>query len=88
MPFCAIVTLQSSKTDVPETDGVLLFLKIVESFSGCYCPIIFEWSVWVQRCVSLVDDSSGVCVWVGGCVYGYVWRRGWQKNMFCRGIEF
>ena len=46
---------------------MLLFLKIVESFCGCYCPIIFEWCVWVQRCVSLVDDSSGMCVcgWVG-----------------------
>ena len=50
---------------------MLLFLKTVESFSGCYCPISFEWFVWVQRCVSLVDDSSGVCVcrWFGGCIW-------------------
>ena len=33
------------ETDVPETKGVLLFFfNIVESFSGSYCLIIFEWS--------------------------------------------
>ena len=63
------------ETDVPETEGVLfLFL--------CYCVISFEWCVGVQPCSSLFDDSSGVCVWVGGWVdvYGYVWRRAWQKG--------
>ena len=41
----------------------LLYLKIVEGFSGCDCLISFEWRVYVvQRCVSVGDDGSGVCV--------------------------
>ena len=60
----------NTETDVPETEGVLLlfFSNIVESFSGTYCLIIFEWCVWVQQCVGHVDDSSSVCGWVVGCV--------------------
>ena len=70
------------QTDVPETEGV--FLNIVEGLSGCYCLISFVRCVWVERCVSLVDDSGGVCVDVGGwlvVLHGCVWwRRGWQKQ--------
>ena len=76
---------ETEETDVPETEGVLLlfFCNIVESLSGSYCLIMFEWCVWVQRCVCFVDDSSGVCVWVclGACGGAYG-----RKSMFCRGI--
>ena len=63
----------------------MCFLKIVEGLSGCHCLISFEWCVWVQRCMILIDDSGSVCGcgWVGGCVgvHGCVWwRRGWQKE--------
>ena len=69
-----------------------MFLKIVEGLSGCYCLIRFEWYVWVERCVCLVDDSGGVC----GCglVVGWVWIAvcggggDGRKSTFCRGIEF
>ena len=47
---------------------LLIFFSIVESFSECYCLIIFEWCVWFQRCVGLVDISSGVCGKVVGSV--------------------
>ena len=62
---------RKTKTDVPETEGVC-FLKIVEGLSGCHCLISVEWRVWVQRCMSLIDDSGGVsgCGWVvGGCAW-------------------
>ena len=76
---------ETEETDVPETEGVLLlfFCNIVESLSGSYCLIMFEWCVSVQRCVCLVDDSSGVCGWVclGACGGAYG-----RKSMFCRGI--
>ena len=60
-----------AEADGPETEGVLLlplFLNIVEGLSGCYCLIMFEWCVWVQQCLSVVDDSSGVGEWVVGWV--------------------
>ena len=75
---------RKTEADVPETDGVLLLWKL--GLSGCYSLISFEWCVSVQRCMSLVDDSTGVCGGgvgarvVGGGVYGCVWRRGWQKE--------
>ena len=39
-----------------------------KAFSRCYSLISFECCVWVQRCVSLVDDSRCVCVCVCVCV--------------------
>ena len=65
----------------------MFFFNIVERFSGSFCLIIFEWCVWVQRCVGLVHDSSGVC----GCVVGWVCMGACggahgRKSMFCRGI--
>ena len=66
---------RKAETDVPETeedrdgcprDGRCVFLNIVKGLTGCYYPIRFEWCVWVQQCGSLVDDSSVVCVGVGG----------------------
>ena len=60
---------RKTEMDVPETEGV--FFNIVEGFSGCYSLIRFEYCVWVQRYVSLVDDSRGVCVCV--CVCECVW---------------
>ena len=68
---------EAPETDVPETeedrdgcprDGRFVGLYIMEGLSGCYCLISFEWCVRVQRCVSLVDDSSGVCACVCVCV--------------------
>ena len=57
---------------------LLLFLKIVEARRGLVVSVrsVFEWCVWVRRCVSI-----SVCVgWCGGwvSVCGFVWRRGWQ----------
>ena len=76
---------ETEETDVPETEGVLLlfFCNIVENLSGSYCLIMFEWCVWVQRCLCLVDDSSGVCgcVCLGACGGAYG-----RKSMFCRVI--
>ena len=46
--------------------------------------------MWVQRCVSLVDDSTGVCV----CVWVVVWvcmsacgGVDGRKSMFSRGTD-
>ena len=65
---------------------LLFFSNTVESFSGSYCLIIFEWCVWVQQCVGL-DDSSGVCGWVVGWVCMGVCGGAYsRKSMFCRGI--
>ena len=64
------------ETDDPETeesrDGgrprwmsptlKVCFSNILEGFRGCYCLIRSEWCVWIQQCVSLLDDSSGVCL--------------------------
>ena len=77
---------ETEETDVPDTEGLLLllfFCNIVESLSGSYCLIMFEWCVWVQRCVGLVDGSSGVCGWVcmGACGGAYG-----RKSMFFREI--
>ena len=47
----------------------MCFLKIVEGLNGCHCLISFEWRVWVQRCMSLIDDTGGVC----GCGWVVVW---------------
>ena len=43
--------------DVPDAEGV--FFK---HFGRISWLIRSEWCVWVQRCVSLLDDSSGVCL--------------------------
>ena len=49
----------------------------------------FEWCVSVQRCVSLVDDSSGVCGWVGGWIcIGACVGAGGRKSMSSGGIYF
>ena len=40
----------------------------------------FEWCGWVQRCMSLIDDSGGVWMWVGGCVGLHVVEEGCQKE--------
>jgi len=56
----------------------LLYLKIVEGFSGCDCLISFEWRVYVvQPYVSLSDNSNSVC----GCW----WVIGWVCMGACRG---
>ena len=41
---------ETEEADVPGTEGVLLlfFCNIVESLSGSYCLIIFEWCVLVR----------------------------------------
>ena len=57
-----------------------MFLKIVEGLSGCYCLISFVRCVWVERCVSLVDDSGGVCG-CGWVVGGSVWVRVVEEGM-------
>ena len=73
-----------------------MFLLWKLGLSGCYCLISFEWCVSVQRCMSLVDDSTGVCVWAGGwgervvgggcmCARGGVDGR---KSMVSRGTDF
>ena len=44
------------ETEVPETDGEdgwrqrrwVCFVNIVYGFSGCDCPISFEWCVWTS----------------------------------------
>ena len=69
-------------------NGRCAFLKIVEGLSGCYNVISFELCVWVQRCVSPVDDSGDLCgcgwVCMGACCGGGDGR----KCTFCRWIEF
>ena len=60
-----------------------MFLKIVEGLSGCYWLISLVRCVWVERCVSLVDDSGGVCGcgWVfGGCAWGRVVEEGMAET--------
>ena len=73
---------RKTERDVPETDGTdgrhrRMSLRWKAKTDGPYVfmsfhlrDISFEWSVGVQRCVSLVDASSGV--WVGGWVVGWV----------------
>ena len=59
--------------------------------SWCYYLIRFECVVWVQRCVSLVEESSRVCVWDGGwvCVCMGVCRGGDdRKSKTFRGPYF
>ena len=57
------------------------FSNVLEGLSGCDCLISFGWYVWVQRCVSLVDDSSDVWVggWLAGCVLVPVEERVAEK---------
>ena len=50
----------------------LLFLWKL-GLSWCYYLIRFESVVWVQRCVSLVEESSRVCAWDCGWVCVCVW---------------
>ena len=65
---------RKTETDVPEAEGVLLVLlplKILEAMLEWVLLFFsFEYCVWVQQCVRLVEDGS--CVWVngrsGGCV--------------------
>ena len=58
-----------------KTDGPSVFMSLHLR------DISFEWCVGVQRCVSLVDASSGVCVcggvggWFAGCVLVRVQER-------------
>ena len=49
-----------------KTDGPSVFMSLHLR------DISFELCVGVQRCVSLVDVSSGVGVWVGGWLAGCV----------------
>ena len=60
------------------------FSNVLEGLSGCDCLISFGWYVWVQRCVSLVDASSGVCVggWVVGwvCIGACAGAGGWRST--------
>ena len=87
---------RKTERDVPETDGTdgrhrRMSLRwkaktdgpsVLKSFH--LRDMSFEWCVWVQRCVSLADASSGVWVggWVGGWlgVYRCVCRSGWLKE--------
>ena len=68
----------------------LLYLKIVEGFSGCDCLISFEWRVYVvQPYVSLNDNSNSVCGcwWVIGSVCMGACRGGdSRKSRFSRGM--
>ena len=81
---------RKTERDVPETDGTdgrhrRMSLRWKAKTDGPYVfmsfhlrDISFEWSVGVHRCVSLVDASSGVCIWLG--VYRCVCRSGWLKE--------
>ena len=95
----------TTERDVPETDGtdgrhrrMSLRWKTKTDGPSVFMSfhlrdISFEWCVCVrvQRCVSLVDDSSGS--WVGGCVVGWVCigacaGAGGRKSMSSGGIYF
>ena len=81
---------RKTERDVPETDGtdgrhrrMSLRWKAKTDGPSVFMSlhlrdISFEWCVWVQRCVSLADASSGVCIWL--CVYRCVCRSGWLKE--------
>ena len=58
---------EEDQMDVPDDAGV--FLEPSRRLQWLLL-ISFEWCEWVQLCVSLVDNSSGV--WVGGWVVGWV----------------
>ena len=75
--------IRKTERDVPETDGTdgrhrRMSLRWKAKTDGPsvfmsfhLSDISFEWCVWVQRCVSLFDASSGVCVgglWLAVCV--------------------
>ena len=76
--------IRKTERDVPETDGndgrhrrMSLRWKAKTDRPSVFMSfhlrdISFEWCVGVQRCVSLVDASSGVGGWVGGWVVGWV----------------
>jgi len=59
---------RETETDVPERDGRCVFIKTVEGLSGYYCLISFNGLYGSTVCVSLIDDSGGVCGC--GCVVG------------------
>ena len=71
---------------------MLLLWKL--GLNGCYCLISFEWCVSVQRCMSLVDDSTGVCGGgvgarvVGGGVWVRVEERMAERACFLVGQSF
>ena len=68
---------RKAETDVPEAEGVLLVLlplKILEAMLEWMLLLFsFEYCVWVQQYVRLVEDRS--CVWVNGRSVGCVWVR-------------
>ena len=81
---------RKTERDVPETDGtdgrhrrMSLRWKAKTDGPSVFMSfhlrdISFEWCVWVQRCASHVDASSGVCVgglWLAGCVSVCVQER-------------
>ena len=75
---------RKTERDVPETDGtdgrhrrMSLRWKAKSDGPSVFMSfrlrdISFEWCVGVQRCVSLVDASSGVGGWAGGWLAGCV----------------
>ena len=82
--------IRKTERDVPETDGtdgrhrrMSLRWKAKTDGPSFFMSfhirdISFEWCVGVQRCVSLFDASSGVCVgglWLAGCVSVRVQER-------------
>ena len=80
--------IRKTERDVPETDGtdgrhrrMSLRWKAKTDRPSVFMSfhlrdISFEWCVGVQRCVSLVDSSSGVGgLWLAGCVSVRVQER-------------
>ena len=67
-------------------NGRCVFLKIVEGLSGCYYLISFQLCVWVERCVSLLDDSDDVCGCRWVCMAACGGGGDGRKSTFCRGI--
>ena len=95
--------IRKTERDVPETDGndgrhrrMSLRWKAKTDRPSVFMSfhlrdISFEWCVWVQRCASLVDASSGVCVgglWLAGCVSVCVQERVTERACFSGGIYF
>ena len=67
-----------------KTDGPSVFMSLHLR------DISFELCVGVHRCVSLVDASSGVCVWVGGRLTVCVSMRvqEWVAERACLLVEY
>ena len=77
---------RTTERDVPETDDRdgrhrRMSLRRKAETDGPLISLVR--CVWVERCVSLVDDSGGVCGcgWVfGGCAWGRVVEEGMAET--------